>query len=156
MCVWGGRRWPAGDLTNESSQRIILQVSCLDQPELFSCANASNGDKGCWTPQLVRGAGLPAGCLSPHSLGAPASNPNDEGLLCAPPWGPIIRGTHTSSGQFLLYDQTLPFTGRPWIFGLHVKSPSWASLIAQLVKNPPAMQETLVPFLGWEDPLEKG
>ena len=29
------------------------------------------------------------------------------------------------------------------------------SLIAQLVKNPPAMQETPVPFLGWEDPLEK-
>ena len=32
----------------------------------------------------------------------------------------------------------------------------WASLVAQLVKNLPAMQETLVRFLGWEDPLEKG
>ena len=31
----------------------------------------------------------------------------------------------------------------------------WASLIAQLVKNLPAMQETRVRFLGWEDPLEK-
>ena len=31
----------------------------------------------------------------------------------------------------------------------------WASLIAQLVKNLPAMQETWVRFLGWEDPLEK-
>ena len=30
------------------------------------------------------------------------------------------------------------------------------SLGAQLVKNPPAVQETLVQFLGWEDPLEKG
>ena len=29
-------------------------------------------------------------------------------------------------------------------------------LIAQLVKNLPAMQETLVQFLGWENPLEKG
>ena len=29
-------------------------------------------------------------------------------------------------------------------------------LLAQLVKNLPAMQETLVQFLGWEDPLEKG
>ena len=29
-------------------------------------------------------------------------------------------------------------------------------LIAQLVKNPPAMQETQVQFLGWEDPLEHG
>ena len=31
-----------------------------------------------------------------------------------------------------------------------------ASLIAQLVKNPPAMQETPVRFLGREDPLAKG
>ena len=30
------------------------------------------------------------------------------------------------------------------------------SLVTQLVKNLPAMQETLVRFLGWEDPLEKG
>ena len=30
-----------------------------------------------------------------------------------------------------------------------------ASLIAQLVKNPPTRQETQVQFLGWEDPLEK-
>ena len=33
---------------------------------------------------------------------------------------------------------------------------SWASLVAQLIKNPPAMQETWVQPLGWEDPLEKG
>ena len=32
---------------------------------------------------------------------------------------------------------------------------SWASLVAQLVKNPPAMQEIWVRSLGWEDPLEK-
>ena len=31
----------------------------------------------------------------------------------------------------------------------------WASLVAQLVKNLPAMQETLVQFLGQEDPLER-
>ena len=30
------------------------------------------------------------------------------------------------------------------------------SLVAQLVKYPPAMQETWVQSLGWEDPLEKG
>ena len=33
---------------------------------------------------------------------------------------------------------------------------SWASLVAQLVKDPPAMQEMWVQSLGWEDPLEKG
>ena len=31
----------------------------------------------------------------------------------------------------------------------------WASLVAQLVKTLPAMQETLVQLLSWEDPLEK-
>ena len=31
-----------------------------------------------------------------------------------------------------------------------------ASLVAQLVKNPPAMWEAWVRSLGWEDPLEKG
>ena len=33
---------------------------------------------------------------------------------------------------------------------------SWASPVAQLVKNPPVIQETRVQSLGWEDPLEKG
>ena len=33
---------------------------------------------------------------------------------------------------------------------------SWASLMAQTIKNPPAMQETWVLSLGWEDPLEEG
>ena len=33
---------------------------------------------------------------------------------------------------------------------------SGASLVAQLVKNPPAIRETWVRSLGWEDPLEKG
>ena len=32
----------------------------------------------------------------------------------------------------------------------------WASLVAQLIKNPPAIQEIPVQFLGWKDPLEKG
>ena len=32
---------------------------------------------------------------------------------------------------------------------------SWASFVAQLVKNPPAMQETWVQSWGWEDFLEK-
>ena len=31
-----------------------------------------------------------------------------------------------------------------------------ASLVAQLVKHPPAMQEAWIRSLGWEDPLEKG
>ena len=33
---------------------------------------------------------------------------------------------------------------------------AWASLVAQMVKNLPALQETQVQSLGWEDPLEEG
>ena len=36
------------------------------------------------------------------------------------------------------------------------KYSSLTSLVVQMVKNLPAMGETLVQFLGWEDPLEKG
>ena len=32
----------------------------------------------------------------------------------------------------------------------------WASLVAQMVKNLPAMWEMWLPSLGWEDPLEEG
>ena len=33
---------------------------------------------------------------------------------------------------------------------------SWASLVAKVVKNPPAVREAWIRSLGWEDPLEKG
>ena len=33
---------------------------------------------------------------------------------------------------------------------------SWATHVAQMVKNPPAMQKTWVQSLNWEDPLEEG
>ena len=38
----------------------------------------------------------------------------------------------------------------------HLPNVEWGFPVAQLIKNSPAMQETLVRFLGWEDPLEKG
>ena len=38
----------------------------------------------------------------------------------------------------------------------HVLAYLWASLMAQLVKNLPAMRKTWVQSLGWEDPLEEG
>ena len=43
-----------------------------------------------------------------------------------------------------------------WQFLGQGRAPGGASLVAQLVKNPPAMQETPVQFLGGKDPLEKG
>ena len=52
---------------------------------------------------------------------------------------------------------SIPGSGRSPAAGIGYPLPySWASLVAQLVKNLPAMQETWVPSLGWEDPLEKG
>ena len=52
----------------------------------------------------------------------------------------MIPGSRRSAGEGIGYP--LPY--------------SWASLVAQQVKNPPAMQETWVRSLGWEDLLEKG
>ena len=39
---------------------------------------------------------------------------------------------------------------------IHTPIDIWTSLVAQVVKNPPAMWETWVRSLGWKDPLEKG
>ena len=52
----------------------------------------------------------------------------------------MIPGSGRSSGEGISY----PFQY------------SWASLVAQLVKNPSVMWETWVQSLGWEDPQEKG
>ena len=41
------------------------------------------------------------------------------------------------------------------LFRLRIFHSSQSYLVAQLVNNPPAMQETWVQSLGWEDPLEK-
>ena len=58
-------------------------------------------------------------------------------------------------GSFLQVDVMCPKFW--WCSGsFHLSLASKVSLVAQLVKNPPAMLETPVQFLGWEDPLEKG
>ena len=52
---------------------------------------------------------------------------------------------------------SIPGTGRSAGEGIgYPLQYSWASILAQLVKNPPVMQGTLVHSLGWKDPLEKG
>ena len=71
--------------------------------------------------------GLPDSSVGKDS----ACNAGDHGL---------IPGSGRSPGEG---------TGYPLQF-------SWASLVAQLEKNGPAMQETWVNSLGWKDPLEKG
>ena len=60
-----------------------------------------------------------------------ASNAGDPGS---------IPGSERSAGEGIGYPLQYP----------------WASFVAQLVRNPPAMWETWARSLGWEDPLEKG
>ena len=51
---------------------------------------------------------------------------------------------------------SIPWSGRSPAEGIgYPLQYSWASLVAQTVKNAPAFQETWVPSLGWEDPLEE-
>ena len=74
----------------------------------------------------------------------------------------LCRGfPHSSVGKESAYNAggpgSIPGSGRSAGEGIgYPLQYSWASLVAQLVKNPPAMWETWVQFLGWEDPLEKG
>ena len=56
------------------------------------------------------------------------------------PGGPRSTGSQRVGHHWSDWASTPVFLGFPW---------------AQLVKNPPAMQETWVQSLGWEDPLEK-
>ena len=52
---------------------------------------------------------------------------------------------------------SVPRSGRSPGEGIGYPLPySWASLVAQMVNNPPATQETWVQSLGWEDPLKEG
>ena len=79
----------------------------------------------------------------------------------APLWGPKREGFSDSSvgkepacnaGDPGSIPGSRRSTGEGIGYPLHY---SWASLVAQLVRNPPAMRETWVQSLGCEDPLEK-
>ena len=74
-----------------------------------------------------------------EGLGFPSSSAGKESACNAGDPG-SIPGSGRSTGEGIGYP--LQYSG--------------ASLVAQLVKNPPAMRETWVQSLGWEDPLEKG
>ena len=74
---------------------------------------------------------------------------------------PHVSGFRGSSaGKEFAYNTgdpgSIPRSGRSPGKGIHHPLQySWASLVAQTVKNLPAMQETWVWSLGWEDPLEE-
>ena len=72
-------------------------------------------------------------------LGFPDSSVGKESACNARHLG-SISGSGRSAGEVIAYPLQY----------------SWASLVAQLVKNLPSMRQAWVPSLGWEDPLEKG
>ena len=72
-------------------------------------------------------------------MGFPGSSAGKESTCNARDPG-LIRGSKRSPKEGIGYPRQY----------------SWAFLVAQTVKNLPAMQETLVRSLGWEDPLEEG
>ena len=75
----------------------------------------------------------------PKAIGFPDSSVGQESTCDAGDPG-LIPGSGRSTGEGI---------GYPLQY-------SWAFLVAQLVKNPPATWETWVQSLGWKDPLEKG
>ena len=74
----------------------------------------------------------------PNALGFPDSSVSKESA-CNAGHPSLIPGSGRSAGERIGYPLQYPR----------------AALVAQLVKNPPAMWETWVRSLGWEDPLEK-
>ena len=69
------------------------------------------------------------------------------------PGGSVGKESTSNAGD----PGSIPGSGRSTREGIgYALQYPWASLVAQLVKNPPAMQETRVGSLGWEDSLEKG
>ena len=88
-------------------------------------------------------------------------NPMDRGT-----WRATVHGDPKSQTQLsdwtythCCYYSSVRQMGRafwPQCRNAAAKLSAWASQVAQLVKNPPAMQKTLVRFLGWEVPLAKG
>ena len=65
----------------------------------------------------------------------------------------VTQGASRNGRHTLLVAQEMVLSGSEFDIILNI---IWASLGAQLVKNPPAVREAWVQSLGWEDALEKG
>ena len=74
-------------------------------------------------------------------------------MLLGIPDSPVGKESACNAGDPGL----IPWSGRSAGEGIgYPLQYAYTSLVAQLVKNRPVMQETWVQSLGWEDPLEKG
>ena len=91
-----------------------------------------------------------ANCLAPLNLLSPASRLI---AVLAPAAQTVKPRTYTGDERRPCARTARKFVKRSLRFDIYTLR---ASLVAQLVKNLPAMPETWVRSLGWEDPLEKG
>ena len=99
----------------------------------------------------------PMDCSTPR-LPCPSPTSRTCSDACALSWycHPSIS---SSVVPFSCVGTSLSLIGTRWVLfniKLTMCKLSWASLVAQMIKNLPAMLETWVQSLGWEDPLEKG
>ena len=72
------------------------------------------------------------------------------------PYFSILHSKFLESKNFISLIFVSPLPSEPPRKPIVKEISPGVSLVPQLVKNPPAMQETPVQFQGWEDPLEKG
>ena len=113
-------------LENTESERTYIYTAPVHIHIDVSYGAPLTRGRHCWYLVLLK-SGFPDGSVGKES----ACNAGDPSL---------ISGLERSAWEGIGYP-------------LHY---SWASLVTQLVKNLPAMQETWVWSLGWEDLLEKG
>ena len=116
--------------------------------------------------------------LRPHGLYSPWNSPGQntgtgslsllQGIFPNPgiePWSPTLADSLPAEPQGSSVGKesacnagephSIPGSERSEGVGCPLQY-SWTSLVAQLIKNPPAIRETWIRSLGWEDPLEKG
>ena len=120
------------------SRAPVFVSGRLEQKSQFSEGKERQRDSGKSVTSFVLGWGR---WNVPKHFGLPSSLPDEQG-----PCRAVGEGIHTSWCLF-----------QDLVKGLRVNlSNSWASQVAQMVKNLPAKRETWVQVLGREDPLEEG
>ena len=96
--------------------------------------------------------------LGQNTGGEPFSSPGDLPNTGIKPRPPALQAdslpAEPQGKPITIYQLQMKSLSRVQLFvGLQ---PAWASLVAQIVKNLPAVEKTQVQSLCWEDPLEKG
>ena len=134
--IWVPRyRFPPGKIHNDTSMCTTIFNTPPNPYEVFEHQSSSN-IKRSWRQTWELSLHLSLVARKHVLRGFPSSSAGKE--------SPHNAGNPSS----------IPGLGRATGEGIgYLLQDSWASLVASLVKNPPAMRETWVQSLGWEDPL---